>query len=157
MATTEGGDAEFSTRFEGYADYEIVSLRVGRAIDQAVDSYARIDAAHTEGATVSPELAAEARGRILGAAMKLLPPLQADREAVDLYADILDRWKGENGFIARMDTVSLRRECPGWLFKFVLDIRRAGWEIGFLQAGRTKKEYDDPTEGETEAMFKGLQ
>jgi hypothetical protein len=41
--------------------------------------------------------------------------------------------------------------------EFVEDIRRAGWELGYLQAGRTKKkEPQDPAERDTEAMFDKL-
>jgi hypothetical protein len=150
----------FSKRFEGYSDYEIVSLRLGESIDKAVDAYAQIDAAHSEDANISPQFAAKARGRILSAAIKLLPALYADRDSVDTYDEMLEEWEegvgGEPGYIDRLKNTSLRRECPDWLYSFVLDIRRAGWELGHLQAGRTTKEYDDPVEGETEAMFEGL-
>jgi hypothetical protein len=154
IETSDG--PSFSSRFEGYSDYEIVSIRLGESIDDAVEAYAKIDAAHDEGANVAAAAAAEARGQIMSAAIKLLPALQADRDAVDEYDEMLASWEGEKGHISKLRDTSLRQECPDWLYDFVLDIRRAGWELGHLQAGRTTKEYDDPAEGETESMFEGL-
>lgn len=150
---------ETETRFEGYADYRQISLRVAGAIDEAVDAYARINSAHREGATVSPELAAMARAKILGAAMKLIPELEDDRESVDDYDDILTRWRDggedyDDGYIKMLNEVSLRQKCPGWLFEMVLDIRAAGWELGYLKAGREREADDrDPVEEETDQML----
>jgi len=43
---------------------------------------------------------------------------------------------------------------PQWLYTFVVQIREAAWELGYLQAGRTHKaEEGDPEEQEPLAMF----
>jgi len=127
---------------------------VARSIDSALDAYARVRGAHVEGATIDPELAAEARGRIMSAAMKLIPELEQDRESVDKYDEILERWQGDDGFVRRFSEVQMRRECPGWMHQFVIDMRTAGWELGYLQAGRREAgEPDDPTEAEARSMF----
>lgn len=160
---TDGDDEEQrETRWEGYSDYRKISLRVAGSISDAVDAYARLDSAHQENAQVSPGLAAEARGRILGAAMKLIPELEDDRDTVDVYDEILDRWEDgnddefddkEEGFISRLNNTQLRNGTPDWLWQMVLDIRRAGWKLGYLRAGReTETSSDDPVEDESDAM-----
>jgi len=154
-------DGESDTRWEGYADYRKISLRVAGAIEDAVNAYARLDSAHQENAQIQPELAAEARARILGAAMKLMPELEEDRETVDLYDQILTRWEdGEKpdddsspGYIEAINQTRLKDESPSWLFQMVLDIRQAGWELGYLQAGRKRDAGDgDPVEKESDNM-----
>ncbi len=152
-----------STRWEGYSDYQIVSKRVGKSVHNAIEAYARLDSLHAEGAQVPPETAATARSHIFAAALKLVPELRRDapREndddngGVELYGEILDRWEGDDGYLRnKLHNVQLQRECPGWLFQFILDIRRAAWELGYLQAGRERKgEPDDPVEAETADMF----
>lgn len=160
-------DADEPTkRYEGYTDYQSTSNRIGRSIDEAVDAYAAIDSLHAEGARVRPQRAAEARRYILAAALKLVPELEANRNGKDddIYGEILDRWIGDgeaaNGdgdeepFIDRLRDVSLQTECPDWLYQLVADIRKAGWEVGYLQAGRTVTERElDRDEAEARAMF----
>jgi len=151
---TDAADSSANTRWEGYSDYQAVSHRVGQSIESAVEAYAEISSAHTEGAPVTPDQAAEARAAILAAALKLVPEMENDREAVTMYDEILDRWNGEEGFIARLNDMQLQQTAPGWLFQFIVDIRRAGWELGYLQAGRTaKSDPDDPVEAEASSMF----
>jgi hypothetical protein len=156
---TGAGDAdslEATHRWDGYSDYREISLRMARSIDRALDAYARIEGAHAEQATVSPAQAAEARSRIHVAAIKLIPELEHDREDVDVYDEILEKWTGDDGYIQQLDAVTLRDECPGWLFDMVTDMRTAGWELGYLQAGRVESEPADPVEAETEDMFAEL-
>lgn len=142
------------TRWEGYANYQSVSFRVAESVDQAIDAYSQIESAHTEGARINPEFAAEARSQILSAAVRLYPELEQDRESVDLYDQILGRWEGQDGYLEKFSETSLRRSFPGWLVHFVIDIRSAAWELGYLQAGRrAKSEPEDPVEGMSSAMF----
>lgn len=156
-------DGNGHREFEGYSDYRTVSNRVGGSIDQAIDSYATLAALHGEGARVRPQMAAEARRDIEAAALKLLPELEAnedatggdgDDEAADFYADVLERWQGDDGYLAELREQSLQDECPDWLYKFVTDIRRVGWEIGYLKAGRVTSEPDlEPDERAAAEMF----
>lgn len=149
------GSEETQTKWEGYSDYRRVSGQVAASIDEALDAYAAIDSAHAENARVSADDAAEARQKILGAALKLAPELENDREVEKQYASILNRWQGEDGFLQRLDSISLRETSPAWLRQFVLDIRTAGWELGYLQAGRTQRaEPEDPVERDVQSMFK---
>lgn len=137
----EGGDRE--TYWDGYADYKSVSKRISQTIEDAVKAYSYIDAAHSEGASLRPEEARDARTPILNAAIMLHDEMQREAERNDDYDDILERWDGEDGFVRRFDEISLRDERPGWLYQFIRDIRSAGWRLGYLQAGKTEREGPD--------------
>lgn len=145
MATSE--DDGDGTRWEGYADYQRVSIRIGKSIDDALDAYAELDSRHQEAARIPPAVAAEARSSILSAAMRLVPELEADRAVDDTpYDEILARWQGTGdrpGFLQRLNETQLQEECPSWLFQMTLDIRTAGWHLGYLQAGRTESNRDE--------------
>lgn len=156
MAAQNGRDGP-ETRWEGYSDYKTVSITVGQTIEGAVEAYAQIESRHAEAAPVEPELAAEARARIKSAAMKLLPELRNDKDTVELYKEILDDWEGEDGHIQELNRIQLQHDCPPWLYEMVVQIRQAGWELGYLKAGRSAKQTpDDPEEAarqETRSMF----
>jgi len=149
-----------NTRWDGYSDYQIVSKRVGKSVHNAIEAYARLDSLHTEGANISPQVAAAARAQMYSAALTLVPELRRDapgkdNEGVELYGEILSRWQGEDGILRdKIHGARLSQEMPGWMFQFVVDIRTAAWELGYLQAGREiKGEPDDPVEAETTDMF----
>lgn len=145
---------ERSTRYEGFADYSAVSRSVSNAVENAVDAYAMIQSRHSEGARVTPDQAAEASAHILGAALKLLPELEDDLDDVEEYQEILERWKGDDGFIERLKAESLSSRSPEWLGQFAVDIRRAGFELGYLRAGRqTDTENVSWKDGDVSAMF----
>jgi len=59
------------------------------------------------------------------------------------------------GYFDALSEIRLQQECPDWLEDWVIDIRTAGWEIGYLQAGRSvspEPDVPDPDE-EFESMF----
>lgn len=155
-ATENGESTSSATRWEGYSNYELVSKRASKAIDDALDAYALLHGAHAEDAAVQPDFAAEARSKILSAAIRMLVEMREDRDAVDTYEEILDRWEGENGYINRLLQSQLHQEVPGWLFQFVIDIRQAGWSLGYLQAGRHSRVDEDPVEGDVNQVLGGL-
>jgi len=145
---------ERDTRWEGYSDYRTVSQEMADSIQSAVRAYAYIDSAHQEGAKVTPAEAAEARARILSAAVSLIPEMDEDKDTVELYDDVLERWQGDDGYVRRLSDTKLSQQSPSWLFKMVLDLRKVGWKIGYLQAGRSREVTDDdPVEAETDEMF----
>jgi hypothetical protein len=157
---TDDSGSGSTSRWDGYSDYRTISVRMASAISDALDAYSRIDSKHAESARVPPELAAELRSRIQYAVLELIPELQQDRDDVDAFDEILQRWldgEGEEpGVITRLDGVQLTKRCPGWLFQVMIDLKTAGWELGYLQAGRVESEPDDPVEAETESMFEGM-
>lgn len=151
-------DSSVTTRWEGYSDYQSVSRRIAESIQQATEAYATIQRAHAEQARVDPDLAARAGARILSPALLLRHHMEEDREAVDEYQEILDRWTGGDGDTGMLDDfrqVELTRECPDWLFQFVQDMNTAGVELGYLAAGRSQKQEEaiDEIDEATREMF----
>lgn len=154
-----GDDAEI--RYEGFSDYQSVSNRVTASIDNAVDAFAMIDSLHAENARIQQREAAMARRHMLSAAIKLLPEIKENKNGKedDIFADIYSRWveegDGDTGpFLDELKKVEFQSEAPDWLSQFAQDIRRAGWEIGYLQAGRTVKDEDlDPADEQAQDMF----
>jgi hypothetical protein len=157
MATRNGDSPESNPnlRWEGYSDYQQVSGGIVRTIEAAVDAYAALDAAVTEQQRIDPGLAADARAAITAASMKLRYELEQDRDVEPTYDDILTRWEGEDGYLQKFDQARLAEGRPAWLYEFVSDIRKAGWELGYLQAGRKSRvETGDETEQQVESMFR---
>lgn len=148
------GDTE--TYFEGYSDYQSVSKDIGQAVRDAIDAYAFLDGRHSQGARVRATNAARAHRCILGAAIRLLPELKRDAETVEELGAIYADWTGDDdGRIDQLRALSFQNPPPDWLFDFVVQIREAAWELGYLQAGRSRKaEQDDPVEQEANSMFR---
>lgn len=140
-----GGDGQV---WDGYSDYRTISSRIGRNIFDAIDSYAYIHSLHAEHARVKSREAATHRAQILSAALTLKPEIENQEGTNEELAAILERWEGgtagedvdvevpDQGFIAAFSDLELTGSDPGWLYQFVIDIRRAGWELGYLKAGR---------------------
>lgn len=150
-------EADTDTAWEGYSDYRTVSQAIARSIDEALEAYAGLDSLHAESARVQPEQAAQARASILSAALRLVPELEADKDTNDEYEKILNDWQGEaddeDGYIDQLDEVRLQQTCPAWLYDMVLQIRSAGWHLGYLQAGRRVQDDPDPDERQAKSMF----
>ncbi|QGX95922.1 hypothetical protein EI982_14575 [Haloplanus rallus] len=154
---SQASDTE--TYFEGYSDYQSVSKDIGQAVRDAIDAYAYIDGRHSQGARVRATNAASAYRRILGAAIRLLPELKRDAETKDELGEIYTDWTGDgnddDGHIDQLQALSFQSPPPDWLFEFVVQIREAAWELGYLQAGRSRKaEQGDPVEKEANSMFR---
>lgn len=145
--------------WEGYSDYQKVSVQNALTIQKALEAYSYVDSAHSSGSPVDPETAANARGAIKAALMTVLSEMRRERDSKEVYDDILSRWEegeegDDEGFIERFEKCDLTAESPGFLFDLVIDIRSAAWELGYLQAGRTtSKDTGDPVEREPQAMF----
>lgn len=149
---TPGSTDGPQSRWEGYSDYRHVSGRMAEVIFDAVEAFAEIDARHTEGARVSPEQAAEARRKIHAAIMNVRYEMEQDRDAVDEFDQILTRWDDEQ-LIMQFHNSQFTSSLPGAVGQLVADVRAAGWELGYLQAGRTSTtDPADAIEAETDAM-----
>lgn len=137
--TRSNGDA--GGEWQAYSNYKSVTQSVAESINAALRSYAAIQSAHQEGAPVTAPEAAEARKNILAATLMLLGEMRA-QEGENDYGEVLARWEGSDdgddsdGFVRQLHEVRLTQECPNWLLNLVIDIRRVGWELGYLQAGR---------------------
>jgi len=143
--------------WEGYSHYKTVSKNVADTVNNAIDAYAYLDSLHNEHAPIDPGVAAEARRYILSAVLKLKAELERDRDEKDIYTEILTRWEDvddDPGFITQLHETELQSNMPGWMFQLMMDIRTAGWELGYLKAGRTAKgEPEDPVEDDARSMF----
>jgi hypothetical protein len=73
----------------------------------------------------------------------LEPQLEEYGGPEDEYDDILDDWRGEDGFIKRFRETDFYSGVPNWLFEFVGQINTAGLRLGYLEAGRAEKVRDD--------------
>jgi len=155
--SADGSDEERATRYDAFSDFQSVSQSVAQSIDQAVEAWAHIHSLHAADQRVPGHEAAEASARLLTAATKLQPELEQDRDRVDEYDEILADWEGEQGYIERLKDASFVRRCPEWCHEFILQVRRAGWHLGYLQAGRQKTDEDeDWVEGPVDKMLDDL-
>lgn len=182
MATANGDGSDGSGSYwEGYSHYKSVSASIAKTIDEALDAYTRLDSLHQEDVKLSRELryeVAEGRAKIKLAALKLVPELREDAENKEQYQQMLARWLGsieldnssekpniiqpefpndppDGGYFTALDTIMLHEECPTWVGDWVIDIRTAGWELGYLKAGRQKKDTSglEPADQQATAMF----
>jgi hypothetical protein len=158
---SESDPLEGGRVWEGYSDYQKVSIQNALTIQKAIEAYSYVDSAHSSGSPVDPETAANARGAIKAALMTVLSEMKRERDSKEIYDEVLTRWEDgeddEEGYIQRFEECDLTAECPGFLFDLVIDIRSAAWELGYLQAGRTVSEdTGDPVEREPQAMFEGI-
>lgn len=150
--------SEPETQWDAYSDYQHVSRRVAKSIGDAIDAISIIESGKVAGEKLSSREETDLRADVLGAVIRLQTELENEREQRDTYDDILSRWEGEEGFIARfrgLDVMDARSEP--WLQQFAKDIHRAGWELGYLKAGEEKdgEQTGQPFDGEIYDMVDG--
>lgn len=143
--------------WEGYSDFRDVSKRIGQKVSDAIRAYSILQSAMKEQGSLSNREVFEARSKILEAAMSLIVEVRHEaRNNVKPFHEIEDRWTGDDGFINRFHEWSARDGVPGWVYQFVVDIRTAAWELGYLQAGRREEKADDPVKEDIDEMFPEL-
>lgn len=133
-------DSSSNQRYQGYTNLQNVSDRVSRTIEDGVAAISRLDSAHNENAQVRPDSAAQNRAAIVEAMVTLTHELEKDRDTVHQYDDILTRWWDGDGdepsYMQRLQQTQLTETRPGFLIQLGLDLRTAGWELGYLRAGQ---------------------
>lgn len=128
------------TEWDAYSDYRFVSQAVTRSIRDAIEAFALLDQATQTGYKIKSKEEAQLRADILAAAMRLRVELQSERDRAEYAQDILDKWEGEDGYISEFRAAGMRETSSlKWFEDFASDIRRAGWELGYLQAGREEE------------------
>lgn len=151
------GDADEATESEwnAYSDYQTVSQWVAESINEATHSYVKLSSAIRSGYKISPEEETHLRADILLGAMAVRTELEHNRQQREIYDEILSRWEGEDGFVTRFRELQLPKEYEPWIEQFIEDIRRAGWELGYLKAGREDEvtENGDGFDGELRDMI----
>lgn len=154
----ERGD-ERRSEWEAYADYQSVSERVAENIDDAIDALCYLESVKDAGYKPKPGEEADYRALVLTAATSLKTELENERDSKTVYDEILNRWEGEDGYINRFREVDVINHTAGaWMYQFADDLHRAGWELGYLKAGREKQigESGDSHDGELRDMIEGM-
>ena len=147
------------TEWDAYSDYQHVSRRVAKSIGDAVDAISIIDSSEVAGEKLTAADETNLRADVLGAVNRLQTELENEREQQAVYDEILTRWQGEEGYINRFRTLTLANlQSQPWLQQFATDIHRAGWELGYLKAGREEKQSrgGDAYDGEVRDMIEEM-
>lgn len=152
------GDA--TTRWEGYSNYQLIAWQLAKDVNRAMKAGAKIQRYHQEDARVEPEVAAEASARLLTPALQFIPEMQAQLEIddVEVYEEVLERWlgeEGETGIVKEIAEHQFTETSPGFILDYLLDLKRVGWELGYLKSGRMQSQPEDPVEAEAIAMVEG--
>lgn len=150
MATSDAPDD--SVTWDGYTDYREVAGRVASEIHDATAAAAYIERYHLEGGEFELREIAEAAGRLKSAAMMLDEQLDYFGQHDERFQDILDKWRGDDGRIAKLQQTDLTRNHPDWLTDFVRELHRAGLLLGYLKAGREEEVKDDGDPADSEVM-----
>jgi hypothetical protein len=146
-----------NSEWQAYADYD-VSSRVAESIDDAVMAYSTLEAMMSEGASIDPGQASDCRRKIQTAAMRVLVDMQESND--ERFDDILEDWVGEDregGYIQEFQDCELGHNLPGWLFTFVMQIREAGWKLGYVRAGRREPGTPSSDDDEEEQIQQEIQ
>ena len=147
------------SEWEAYADYKSVSERVADSVADAINGLSTIESAKAAGEKLPPSVETDSRSAVLTAVTLLSTELENERGSKEVYDDILSRWEGEEGYLERFRTADLVDRPPEpWIKQFAEDIHRAGWELGYLKAGREKQigESGDGHDGELRDMIEGM-
>lgn len=124
------------TQWDAYSDYQHVSRHVAKSITDAVDAISTIKSAKVANEKLSTEAETDLRADVSGAVFWLQPELEQERDSKEVYDEILSRWEGEDGYKRRFDGINVMdTQTDSWLGQFARDIKRAGWELGYLKAG----------------------
>jgi len=139
--------------FEGYSDFQHVSQDIVETINDAVRALAEFRAADLSGMKLKNQETGM-HADVLNACWQLR--FELEHEAVDddsggNWADnILDKWYGggedddESGWVDKIDSTRTA-EVPtlSFLGDLAHSIRRAGWKLGYLKAGRETEDEDE--------------
>jgi len=147
------------TQWDAYSDYQHVSRRVAKSIGDAIDAISIIESGKVAGEKLSSREETDLRADVLGAVIRLQTELENERESKAVYSEILGRWEGEEGYISRFRALNVMApHSDEWLQRFASDIHRAGWELGYLKAGREEKQSrgGDAYDGEVRDMIEEM-
>lgn len=142
-----------SRKWAGFSDYEKVASRLHDDINRAVDAYSHIDSRYKQGVGITPQTAVSARESILRITKRLAREVKKNRHSDDTLEEIHGRWNGDDGLVAELEATSFLDGNPPWLGQLVDDIIEAGWELGYLKAGREKLANPDDVDQQAKDMF----
>lgn len=147
---------EPKAEWNAYTDYQHVTRRVAESVGDAIDAISTIEAAKLSGEKLSSRQETDLRTDVMAAVTRLRNELENERDTKDVYDEILSRWEGEEGSLKKFQQMNIMTPTPEpWLQQFAADIHRAGWELGYLKAGREEKvtEGGDDGDGQIREML----
>jgi hypothetical protein len=138
-------------RWSGYSDYKEVASQLHKDINSAVEAYSHVDSKSAQNIGVTPQTAVRTRTEILRVAKRLHVEIERN-QSIDGFPEIHEDWRGDDGYLNRLEDADFTQEVPSWLGSMVDDIIAAGWDLGYLKAGMEK-----PAEPESDAeQVKGM-
>ena len=152
-------EPEPESEWDAYSDFQHVSRSVSKTILEAVRAIQTIESAKVSGEKLQSREESDLRSDVLTAVTLVRAELENEREQNEVYESILSRWEGENGFITRFKEMdAILPQSEPWLQQFADDIHRAGWELGYLKAGREEKQSrgGDAYDGEVRDMIEEM-
>lgn len=141
--------------FEAYSDYQHISREIAHDILDAGRAATAIQRYHNERGQYQAREVGEASASLLTPAYMLVEQMEMHRGGNDTLDDILEDWNGENGYLVRIQETDFVNEYPEFMDEFVRQLHRAGLELGYLKAGRSreKTEIDDERDAVVDNMF----
>jgi hypothetical protein len=160
--TTVPSSGSDGGKWDGFSDYNDVSRRIVNAVDLAAECEATLQARHRERAKISPELASELRGGIQSAINKVYPEIEREADRDQIYKEYVEKLEGKeeaaSGLINAFHQANFQTEAPEEINELVKVLRKAAWELGYYQAGRTEGKDDNSSDldGEVRDMIEGM-
>lgn len=153
-----------SGRWEGYSDFNHVSEQIVTTINDATRALSTLRSAAKTGEKIRAKRLTDLRSDILDAVWQLRVELEHEKKknGQKFAEEILTEWYGDGeelGWVEQVENAELREMME---FEFHGDmahsIRRAGWELGYLQAGREKEadNNDGEIDGEVRDIIEGM-
>jgi len=150
------GQDDESLEWDAYSDYNQVANSVTNEIHKATRAAGLIQRYHNDGGRFDSREIAESAAYIQSATMMLDEQLHyfsgSESSDEDTHQQILDKWRGDNGRISKMQETDFVHECPDWLPDLVRELYRAGLLLGYLKAGRVEEMEEDGDAEDSEVM-----
>jgi len=145
-------------QWQGFSDYEDVAAQLHKDINRAVDAYAHLDSRDTQGISLTPDTAIKARSAILKITKRLSQEVERQNH-MSPFDEMSKRWHGDGedevGYVKKLENANFYEDgLPPWLSDLVNAIVTAGWELGYLKAGRQRSTPDGDNTKEVKEMFK---
>lgn len=147
--SSERQDHSASGNWDSFSSYATVSETISENVFDAVAAAAHYEANRSEGKLSHAE-GSDVKEIILRTALILKHEVEREQDADEYYEDVVDRWCGDDGWIAQLRGMDLSMEYPDWVFDFAAEMPEVAWRLGYLKAGERKPDRH-PDEDEQQA------